>query len=333
MSFIYITDEGAKLQKKGDKFLVGRNLEILMEIPKEIIEGLVLIDSVQISSDAVVELLKLGVPTTWISTHGKFYGRLESTRNVDVFKQRRQILSQESEFAVKLCKKIAAAKVHNQLTLLRRYNRREEEHAKEIASLVTRLQILQKNIDFVSEKEKIMGYEGASARHYFKALGMMTPSPFSFERRTRQPPRDAFNSMLSFGYTLLMYEIYTALCNQGLSPYFGFFHALKNRHPALASDLMEEWRPVLIDSMVMSLVHHHEVQPEHFMRSEENDGVYMTREGRTIFLRAYEKKLRTMNRYLTGEHSYRKSLTIQAKKFPQALMAEEPEIYEPIRIR
>jgi len=122
-AFIYITDEGAKLQKKGDKFLVGRNLEILMEIPKEIIEGLVLIDSVQISSDAVVELLKLGVPTTWISTQGKFYGRLESTRHVDVFKQRRQILLQESEFAVKLCKKIAAAKVHNQLTLLRRYNR------------------------------------------------------------------------------------------------------------------------------------------------------------------------------------------------------------------
>ena len=162
---------------------------------------------------------------------------------------------------------------------------------------------------------------------------MMTPPPFSFASRTRRPPRDAFNSMLSFGYTLLMYEIYTALCNRGLSPYFGFYHALKNRYPALASDLMEEWRPVLIDSMVMSLVHHHEVQPEHFMRSEENGGVYLTREGRAIFLSAYEKKLRTMNCYLAGEHSYRKSLTVQAKKFSQALMAEEPDIYEPIRIR
>ena len=89
-----------------------------------------------------------------------------------------------------------------------------------------------------------------------------------------------------------MYDIYTALSNEGLHPYFGFLHAVKNRHPALASDLMEEWRAVLIDAMTLSLVHHHEIKQEHFAPAEDEDtpGIFLTREGRAIFLRAYEKK-------------------------------------------
>ena len=83
--------------------------------------------------------------------------------------------------------------------------------------------------------------------------------------------------MLSFGYTLLMYDIYTALSNEGLHPYFGFLHALKNHHPALASDLMEEWRAVLVDAMVLSLVSHHEVWTEHFAAMKEDEpGIILT---------------------------------------------------------
>jgi CRISPR-associated protein Cas1 len=139
--------------------------------------------------------------------------------------------------------------------------------------------------------------------------------------------------MLSFGYTLLMYDIYTAISNQGLHPYFGFLHALKNHHPALASDLMEEWRPVLIDSMVLSLIHRHEILPEHFQRGEDGVGIFLTREGRTKFISAYEKRLRAVNKYGEEKQSYRKALETQAGKYAQALMAEDATIYHPVYIR
>lgn len=134
-----------------------------------------------------------------------------------------------------------------------------------------------------------------------------------------------------------MYDLYTAVTGEGLHPYFGFLHAVKNRHPALASDLMEEWRAVLIDAMTLSLVHHHEIKQEHFAAAEDEDtpGIFLTREGRAIFLRAYEKKMRTASRYGCGDgkRSYRHALAYQTRQYAQALMAENADIYEPVRLR
>ena len=96
MSYVYITEDGARIQKKGGKFLVGRNLEILFEIPEESLDGLVLIGSVQVSSQAMISLLQLGIPVTWISGTGKFFCFLESTSHVQVFKQQKQVVLQDS---------------------------------------------------------------------------------------------------------------------------------------------------------------------------------------------------------------------------------------------
>ena len=205
----------------------------------------------------------------------------------------------------------------------------------EVSAAIDEMLVLHRHIFRCSTSERIMGYEGAIAKIYFRALGMLVPEEFAFERRSRRPPLDAFNAMLSFGYTLLMYDIYTVLHNEGLHPYFGFLHALKKGHPALASDLMEEWRAVLVDSMVLSLVHHHEIKPEHFKRSMDDaaGGIFLTREGRAIFLRAYEKKMKTVNKYVEGKHSYRRTLSYQARQYAQALMAQNEEMYDPIALR
>ena len=115
--FAYITEEGAYVQKRGGNFVIGRNNECVMEIPEEVLEALTLIDSVQVSSQAMVELLRLGVPVTWLSRSGYFFGRLESTRHVNVFRQERQVLMKGSGFYLRMGRKVIAAKVHNQLTL------------------------------------------------------------------------------------------------------------------------------------------------------------------------------------------------------------------------
>ena len=330
--FAYITEEGAYIKKRGGNFVVGRNNETVMEIPEEVLESLTLIDAVQVSSRAMVELLRLGVPVTWLSRTGYFFGRLESTRHVNVFRQERQVLLKGSGFYLRMGRKVIAAKVHNQLTLLRRYLRNTENEG--VRQAIGEILALRKHIPLCETNEELMGYEGAVAKVYFRALGMLVSEEFSFTGRSRRPPLDPFNAMLSLGYTLLMYDVYTALSNEGLHPYFGFLHALKNHHPALASDLMEEWRAVLVDSMVLSLVTHHEIRLEHFAAMKEDaPGIILTREGRAIFLRAYEKKLRTVNRYVEGKHSYRRTLAYQARQYAQALLAKNEEMYEPIALR
>lgn len=331
MSFAYITEEGVYVRKRGERFRVERNQEVILEIPGNVLEGLVLIDGVQVSSQAMVEFLRLGVPVTWISQRGKFFGRLESTQHVNVDRQARQIALQGSVFFLKLSKRVIRAKVHNQLTLLRRYNRRAQ--LPEIEGVIRKILAMRENILRAENTARLMGYEGIIARMYFEALGKLVPEGFSFSRRSRQPPLDEVNSMLSFGYTLLLYEVYTALVVRGLHPYFGFLHVLRNHHPALASDLLEEWRAAVVDSMVLSLLHHHEILPEHFERDSKEEGIYLTREGRHIFLAAYEKKLRTVNHYMSGEFSYRQSLPHQAESFAQAMMAEREEGYEPLLLR
>lgn len=331
MSYVYITEENARIQKKNGRFLVGRNLEILFEIPEETLEGLVLIGSVQVSSQAMISLLQLGIPVTWISGRGKFFGRLESTSHVNVFKHQKQVLMQDTSFALDLARKAILAKIHNQIVLLQRHQRRKEQAA--LAKAIAQMQALRKHVHTVASREELMGYEGSISRVYFSALGQIVPPEFAFTKRSKQPPLDSFNTMLSFGYTLLMYDIYTAISNQGFHPYFGFLHALKNHHPALASDLMEEWRAPIVDSMVLSLISHHEIVPEHFARSEDGVGIFLNREGRTIFLRAYEKKLRSLNPYGEQKKTYRQSLETQVSSYGQALMNEDTALYKPLYTR
>jgi len=207
--FAYITEEGAYVQKRGGNFVIGRNNECVMEIPEEVLEALTLIDSVQVSSQAMVELLRLGVPVTWLSRSGYFFGRLESTRHVNVFRQERQVLMKGSGFYLRMGRKVIAAKVHNQLTLLRRYNRNADIEGGRRA--VDEIIALRKRILTAETSEQLMGYEGAIAKVYFRALGLLVPEEFSFTGRSRRPPLDPFNAMLSFGYTLLMYDIYFSL--------------------------------------------------------------------------------------------------------------------------
>lgn len=331
MSFAYITEKGAIISHKNNRFIVGRNHETLLEIPQETLEGLVLIDTVQVTSQAMVGLLECGIPVTWLSSKGYFFGRLESTSHVRVFKQQKQFLLQEKPFSFELSKKIISAKIHNQITLLRRYNR--ERNIPEVNLHIRNMMTMRDNLRRSETKEELMGYEGMAAKIYFSALGYFVSSDFAFEKRSKRPPLDPFNSLLSLAYTLIMYEIFTAIANEGLHPYVGFLHALKENHPALASDLLEEWRPVLADSLALSLVQHHEIKKEYFYTDEDSGGVFLTDEGRKIFFHEYEKKMRSINQYIEGKHSFRRSLSYQVAQYSQALMTEDVSVYDPIWLR
>ena len=140
-----------------------------------------------------------------------------------------------------------------------------------------------------------MGYEGTAAKIYFKILGTLIEPEFSFKGRSKRPPLDPFNSMISLGYSIIMNELYGKIEGKGLNPYFGVMHKDREKHPTLASDLMEEWRAVLIDSTVLSMINGHEITKEEFYTMTEQPGVFLEKDALRKYIKKLEGKFRTEN--------------------------------------
>ena len=251
---------------------------------------------------------------------------------MNVERQRKQaVLPQNEQFCLDFSRQIIDAKIRNQIVILRRYARNQN---RDISQAVEEMQHSLSKLKLCRDIPQLMGYEGIAARHYFHALGDLIRPEFHFEKRTRRPPRDAFNSMISLGYSILMNEIYGKLEGRGLNPYFGIMHSDKEKHPTLASDLMEEWRAVLVDATAMSLVNGSEIHTEQFY-TQEDGGVYLTSEGFKLFIRKLENKLAQRNSYIQeeGEVNFRRALDLQTMAFCHAIEEEQADLYRPILIR
>lgn len=333
MSYLFVNERGANINYQENYVVVTYHDGMLRKIPVESLDAIYLFSYVQVTSKCVVECLKRGIPLSYFSKGGSYFGRLQSTNHVNVQRQRKQAALADTEFALQLAKKIISGKIHNQEVVLRRYSRSEQKNTYSIA--LGMRQSLQK-IEGCKSISEIMGYEGNAARLYFDGLSQLVHPEFAFKGRSRRPPKDEFNSMLSFGYSLLMNEIYGKLENKGLNPYFGFIHSDRENHPTLASDLMEEWRATLIDSLVMSLVNGHEIHLEHFTNDLDAPGFYLTREGLNIFIKKYDKKMKTDINYLSYVDyptSFRRAIDLQISQLTKAIEQEDPELYSPIWLR
>lgn len=332
MRTLYLTDEGSHVQKNGGRILVCKGSTILRDIPADNLDNIVLFGSIQVTSRAMIDFLQKGVFLTWLSSTGDFFGRLESTRHVDIHKQRQQFrLGEDGDFCFELAQNIIDAKIANCITVLRRYQRTASSPV--VAEIIRTMAGYNQSLPSVETMEQLLGMEGAAARQYFKALSELVHDDFRFQGRSRRPPKDRFNSLLSFGYTLLTYEIYTAITNVGLHPYAGLLHKDRQGHPALASDLIEEWRPIIVDSLVMSMVQRREIQPDDFLPPAANGGVYLCRDAAKGFIAAYEKRMARTNKYGDREMTYRQLLEQQAGLLCKSLMAEDAGIYQPVYIR
>ncbi len=332
MSYLYVTEDGASMGIDGGYYVVNCKDGVTKKVPKETLESVALFGNIGITTQCVRELLKMGIPVSYFSKNGAYYGRLESTGHKNIVRLKKQIFrSEDSTYSLELAKRIIKAKIYNQYIVLKRYCKNNDN---QINNLLNDLKIYREKINMVKSDNELIGYEGAVAKSYFAVLSKIINPEFSFNGRNRMPPRDPFNSMISLGYTLLMYEIYGEIENKALTPYCGFLHKDHERHPTLASDLMEEWRAVIVDSVVMSLVQGNEIKQEHFIKDEETGAVYLTTTGIRIFLKKYEAKLRSENKYLDGiSMSYRRCLWYQVNKLVNAIEEDNVELYNPVTIR
>lgn len=338
MAHLYITDNGAVLGINGGRYTVKSKSALIRSIPKETVEMVSIFGNSTITTQGIHRLLEDGIPVNFFSGRGKYYGKLQSPAGIGekiglVRKQFR--IFENNNFCLTLAKKVASAKIHNQRVLLSRYRKRKDAYAEEIE----RLSILERKIYVSMTTQQVMGFEGSAARIYFNALGGIVDPAFCFEKRTRRPPKDAFNSMLSLGYTILANEITAAIDATGLSPYCGFLHAERSGNPVLAFDMIEEWRAPLIDAVVLSLVNGHEIRKSDFIEDGEGAGIFLTNRGLDTFIRKLERKMVTTTKYLEYEYeqekdsSFRESLLRQCHILKLCVVEENANLYQPFRLR
>lgn len=334
MSYIYVNEQGAEISVDGGYCVIKTVDGMSRKIPIETIEYASLFGNIQITTPALQMFMKSKIPVTLYSKTGSYFGRIMSNENVNILRQRKQFrLSGDTEFALNLAKRIIKAKIHNQSVVLNRYCP-GNEFSGLVKDCCTQMKHVLKDIDKCDSVTQLIGYEGIAARNYFKGLGMCVVPEFKFSGRSRRPPKDEFNSMLSLGYSILMNELYGAAEGKGLNVYAGFIHQDRENHPTLASDLMEEWRSVIVDSVVLSLVNGYEVKKSGFTKEE--NGVFLDSETFKIFIKKYENKLRTQTSYLEydgGKMSFRRALWQQTASLAKAIDEENYEIYNPIHIR
>lgn len=336
MSFLYIYERAAKIGVRNNCIVVESEKENLKRtLPIEGVENVIIFGEASLSSSCVKQLMERDINLTWLSSRGKFYGRLESTRNVNIHRQRRQFSCGEDDvFCLVLAKKIVNAKVKNQITILRRYQR--SRLITSVTGIVDTMGKILPLIERAGSKEELMGHEGIAARNYYQGLASLVEPAFTFKGRNRRPPRDPFNSLLSFAYTLLMYDVYTAAVNRGLNPYASFLHSIRKGHPALCSDLMEEWRGVLADSLALYVTSKGIIKPGHFEKPGQDGGVYLNADASKAYIAEYEKKVRSKSNYLNYADysvSFRRALEMQCQCLAKAVEEGDPDIYQPVLIR
>lgn len=334
MSYLYVCEQGAVIGVSGNRFQVKYKDGMTKSIPMETMEVIEIFGKVQLSTQCLETCLTRGINVIFYSRYGSYYGRLISTNHVNVKRQRKQAeLGNKRDFNLGISKRIINAKIKNQIVILRRYARNLNY---DIKRPVDEMQYMSQKVQSGTSVEQIMGFEGNAAKIYFKVLGELIEPEFAFSGRTRRPPQDPFNSMISLGYSIILNEIYGKLEARGLNPYFGIMHSDREKHPTLASDLIEEWRAVLIDSTALSMLNGHELEKKDFYTNVEEPGVFLTNEAFKIYIQKLEKKFRTDNKYLTYVNysvSFRRAIDLQIGQLIKAIETENIEEYKPIIIR
>lgn len=333
VSSLYVTESSATIRLEANRCIVKYADGMQTEIPIETLEGITIIGRAQMTTQCAQECLKRGIPVSYFSTGGSYYGKLLSTGHVNTQRQRKQCELYESRFAIDLTRILIRAKLKNQIVVLKRY---ERSRIISVSDSLRMMHICREKLLLCRKISEMMGYEGQGAKAYFDGLSVLVEPEFAFQGRNKRPARDEFNSMLNLGYFVLRNEIYGKIEEKGLNPYFGFMHRDKERHPTLVSDMMEEWRAVIVDATVMSMINGHEIQKEDFATDMDEPGCFLTKSGMKKFLPKLEKKLQAQMKYLSYvdyDVSFRQGMALQLNRLVKAIESRDASIYRPIEIR
>ncbi|OGV68110.1 MAG: subtype I-C CRISPR-associated endonuclease Cas1 [Lentisphaerae bacterium RIFOXYA12_FULL_48_11] len=295
LNTLFITTQGSYLCHEGEAVLVRVEQETKLRVPIHTLGGIVCFGQVSCSPPLMGLCGERGVHISFLSERGQFHARVHGPVSGNVLLRKEQYRrSDDEKQRLEIARPIVISKIANCRTVLQRFVRDHgaENTEAEVNGVIQYLGRLIEEAGRVDSIEILRGKEGEAANVYFQVFDRMITAQkedFFFKARSRRPPLDNMNALLSFIYTLLAHDAEAALESVGLDPQVGFLHADRPGRPGLALDLMEEFRPFLADRLALSLVNLRQIQGKGF-KTEESGAVTMDDETRKTLLVAYQKR-------------------------------------------
>jgi len=316
---LYIQEQGTTLGKSGDELTVKQKQHVIQKAKLLDVSQVSVFGNVQITAQALREITSRGIPVCHFSFGGWFHATTMGMTHKNIELRLGQFAKATNrEAAVRLARAFVFGKIKNSRTLLRRHLKDDPDRR------LPRLAELAHKARKARNLATLLGIEGTAARIYFEGLAGLFKgdSEFHLEGRNRRPPRDPVNALLSFVYALLVKELTVALYSVGFDPMLGFFHQPRYGRPSLALDLAEEFRPLIGDSVVLTLVNNGEISQKDFLRRA--GAVALTTAGRRAVIAAFERRMDTLVTHpMFGYRiSYRRILEVQSRLLARTVLGE-----------
>jgi CRISPR-associated protein Cas1 len=318
---LYVLEPGARLGLRGEVLEVRTDAGVVTEARLLELGSVSLFGNVQISSQALRSVLQRDVPVFFLSYGGWLsgYARSVNDHSLDLRIAQHGIVTDPNR-SLELARAFVLGKVKNQRTMVRR------SRGDAAKAILQAMSLVMHRIERAKDAGELLGYEGMAAQRYFEAFADMLNVGTGFEvtGRNRRPPTDPVNALLSFGYAMLTKEAVAAAVAVGFEPGLGLYHRPRPGRPSLALDLMEEFRPLIVDSTVLSVINSREVRANHFI--QRGRAVTLTDDGRRSFISAIERRLRSTIRHPTFKYdvTYRRALNVQSRLLARAIQGDIP---------
>jgi CRISPR-associated protein Cas1 len=335
MKTIYLTEQGATLRRDGPVLQVWKGRRRRAELLVHDLDQLVLMGNIMVTPAVLDFLIAERVDTVFMSFHGRFRGRLmhEHSKNVHLRLAQYEQLRAPG-VALRLARCIVRGKILNARTFLLKAARRQGG-SPELSACAVRLAAMAERLAEMETLDQVRGCEGRASAVYFEVFGRLIKNPdFAFNGRNRRPPMDPVNVLLSLGYTLLANVVETAVQIVGLDPYLGALHEIAYGRPSLVCDLMEEYRSVIVDPMVVACLNQRSFGPDDFETAGDGEPVRFKRTAMRWFIELFERRVREQILYVPrGQRlTYRQVIEEQVRSFARCLLGDEAA-YTPLLVR
>jgi CRISPR-associated protein Cas1 len=343
---LYLNTQGYRVGCKDEVLTVKEKDRVIEEVRMRDLSHVALFGNIQISTQAIQSLCDQEIPVTYFSMGGWFYGITRGHALKNVFLRMEQFrLARDETTCLSLARQFVHGKIRNHRTLLMR------NHLEPPEPIIMKLKRASDDALAAASVEELLGIEGAAASQYFQQFsgmvkveddlpGLEMPGKdpkqlafnFNFTNRNRRPPTDPVNAMLSLAYSMLSKDCTLAVLAVGFDPYIGFYHQPRFGRPALGLDLMEEMRPLVAESTVLSCINNRVITEKDFVRA--GQAVNLTAPGRKRFFQMYEQRMSSLITHPLFDYkvSYRRALELQARLLAKTLTGEIAE-YIPLLTR
>lgn len=332
MANLYITEQGSILRKTGDRIIVEKDDQVLLEVPCHKVDTVLIFGAVQVTIQALSELLEHEIELALFTRHGRLKGQLTPIKSKNIVLRMTQFeRARDSAFALQTARAMVEAKIGNARTVLRRFAYNHPERKAALDAEIRRLDAHLAGIDRVPDLASLNGLEGIAGRAYFAGLAQMVLADLPFPGRRRRPAPDPINALLSFGYTLVGNELHSLLDGMGFDPYLGFLHQIDYGRPSLALDLLEEFRHPLVDRLTLTLINKGILKEADFALDPTSGSMYLTPEAMKVYFRHFERwMLEERIDSPDGQKlGFRRVFQLQAHRLAEAI--KNGAVYQPFR--